>query len=79
VGRRGGLDDVEKRKFLTLPVLELQLLCHQPVASRYTDYAIPAPNYKHVHLVIYRNEVQKEISGRVNSRSVIFRFKNRSR
>jgi hypothetical protein len=38
VGTRAGLDDVEKRKFLTLPGLELQL-----VASRYTDYAIPAP------------------------------------
>jgi hypothetical protein len=33
-----GLDDVEKRKFLTLPGLELE-----PVASRYTDYHIPAP------------------------------------
>jgi hypothetical protein len=35
---RAGLDDMEKRKFFTLPGLELQ-----PVASRYTDYAIPAP------------------------------------
>jgi hypothetical protein len=34
---RAGLDDLEKRKFLTLPGLELQ-----PVASRYTEYAIPA-------------------------------------
>jgi hypothetical protein len=34
---RAGLDDVEKRKFLPLPGLV------QPVASRYTDYAIPAP------------------------------------
>jgi hypothetical protein len=33
VGPRAGLDDVEKRKFLIL----------QPVTSRYTDYAIPAP------------------------------------
>jgi hypothetical protein len=31
--------DVEKRKFLTLPVLELH-----PVARHYTDYTIPAPN-----------------------------------
>jgi hypothetical protein len=37
VGPRAGLDDVEKRKFLYLPGLELQ-----PVASRYTDCAIPA-------------------------------------
>jgi hypothetical protein len=28
VGPRTGLDDVEKRKFLTLPELELQPLCH---------------------------------------------------
>jgi hypothetical protein len=32
-----GLGDREKRKFLTLPGLELRPL------SRYTDYAIPAP------------------------------------
>jgi hypothetical protein len=38
------LDDVEKRKFLNLPGLELRpLAVVQPVASRYTDYAIPAP------------------------------------
>jgi hypothetical protein len=37
---RAGLDDVQKRKFLTLPGLELQ-----PVSSRYTDYAIPVPYY----------------------------------
>jgi hypothetical protein len=39
VGSSVGLDDVEKKKFFTLPGLELQ-----PVASRYTDYAIPAPD-----------------------------------
>jgi hypothetical protein len=44
VGPRAGLDDLEKRKFLTLPGLELRpLSVVQPVASRYTDYAIPAP------------------------------------
>jgi hypothetical protein len=37
VDLRAGLDDLEKRKFLTVPGLELQ-----PVASRYTDYTIPA-------------------------------------
>jgi hypothetical protein len=37
VDLRAGLDDLEKRKFFNLPGLELQ-----PVASCYTDYAIPA-------------------------------------
>jgi hypothetical protein len=39
VGPRTGLDDVEKRQFLTLPELELRrLLVFQPVASPYTNY-----------------------------------------
>jgi hypothetical protein len=42
---RAGLDDVEKRKFLILPGLELQLL----VVSRYTDYAITAPHVLHTN------------------------------
>jgi hypothetical protein len=44
VDPRGGLDDMEKWKLFTLPGLELpSLLVVQPVASRYTDWAIPAP------------------------------------
>jgi hypothetical protein len=39
VGPRAGLDDVEKRKFLTLPGFEHLPSVFQPVASRYTDYA----------------------------------------
>jgi hypothetical protein len=35
---------MEKRKFLTLPGLELRPSVVQPLASRYTDYAIPAPS-----------------------------------
>jgi hypothetical protein len=42
VGSRAGLDDVEKRKFLTLLGLELRHSVGQAVASRYTDYALPA-------------------------------------
>jgi hypothetical protein len=43
VDPRAGLDDVEKRKFLTLLGLNFDPLVVQPVASCYTDYAIPAP------------------------------------
>jgi hypothetical protein len=45
VDPRAGLDDMEKWKFFTLLGLELPLpLVVQPVASRYTDWAIPALN-----------------------------------
>jgi hypothetical protein len=37
VGPRAGLDDVEKRKYLTIPGLELRHSAVQPVASRFTD------------------------------------------
>jgi LEA14-like dessication related protein len=40
MGPRVGLDDVEKKKLLTLPGLELRPSVVQPVASLYTDYAI---------------------------------------
>jgi hypothetical protein len=42
VGLRAGLDAAEKRKFLTLPGLELRPSIVQLVAPRYTDCAIPA-------------------------------------
>jgi hypothetical protein len=45
MGPRAGLDDVDKRKFLILPGLELRILCRP--ANRYTDYAIPAYNLKY--------------------------------
>jgi hypothetical protein len=50
VGLRTGVDDMEKRKFLTLPGLELRPI-GRPARSRYTHYAIPAPSsvgYTHV-------------------------------
>jgi hypothetical protein len=43
VHSRAGLDDVEKRKFLTLPESNSDPANVQPIASRYTDYAILAP------------------------------------
>jgi hypothetical protein len=39
---RTGLDDVESRKILPLPGIELDPLAVQAVASRYTDGPIPA-------------------------------------
>jgi hypothetical protein len=42
VGPRIDLDDVEKRKFLTLPGLKLRPV--QSIGCRYTDWAIPAPD-----------------------------------
>jgi hypothetical protein len=42
-GTKIDLDNFEKRKFLTLLGLELQFLGRQPIASHYTDLAIPAP------------------------------------
>jgi hypothetical protein len=41
VGPRAGLDDVEKKKFLTLLGLDPDSSVVQPVTSRYIDYAIP--------------------------------------
>jgi hypothetical protein len=40
VDPRGGLDDVERRKFFTLSDIEHRPLGHQTVASRYTKCAI---------------------------------------
>jgi hypothetical protein len=40
--RTAGLDDVEKKKFLTTPGLEPDPSVVQPVGSRYTDCVIPA-------------------------------------
>jgi hypothetical protein len=51
MGLRTGLDDVVKRKFLTLPGLEARPLC--PARSQYcTDYAIPA-----VPVFIYASKI----------------------
>jgi hypothetical protein len=43
VDSRACLDDVKKKKFLTYQGSTSNTSVVQPVASRYTDYAIPAP------------------------------------
>jgi hypothetical protein len=51
VVHRASPDDVEKRKFLTPPGLEFRPSVVQHVASRYTDYAIPAPTQRFPKLI----------------------------
>jgi hypothetical protein len=43
VGPQASLDNVEKRKFLTIQGLNSGPSAVQLIARRYTDYAIPAP------------------------------------
>jgi hypothetical protein len=52
VDLRAGLDDVEKRKFLTLTGFQIYPSVVQPVVSRYTDYAIPAYALPYILLII---------------------------
>jgi hypothetical protein len=42
VGLRDGLDDVEKKKFLMIPGLEIDPSVVQPISSRFTDCAVQA-------------------------------------
>jgi hypothetical protein len=55
VGPIAGLDEVEKRKFLTLSGLELRPdpSAVQPVASLYNDYAIPAQSEGNTGLMVW--------------------------
>jgi hypothetical protein len=46
VDPRAGLDDVEKKKFLTYRKLKCASSVVQPVANRYTDCAIRLSNRK---------------------------------
>jgi hypothetical protein len=57
---RAGLEEVEKRKFLTLPALELE------AASRYTDCAIPASSFS-VVLITLSNSGNRSHSCRASN------------
>jgi hypothetical protein len=57
VDPRADLHDVEKRKFLTLLGLNSDPSVVQPVASDYTDCAIPAPDiWSKIDFFIYPTE-----------------------
>jgi hypothetical protein len=55
MGPRTGLDDVEKRKFFTLPGLELRPL--RRAASRYTDWAIWKKYFLVINISIERAKI----------------------
>jgi hypothetical protein len=63
VGSRTSLDNVEKIKFLTLLGLERDPSVVQPVGSRYTDCAIPAP---HILSLIYHINKLMYLSSLIN-------------
>jgi hypothetical protein len=65
-GSRAGLDNVEKRKFLTLAGFEFQPPVVQPAASRYSDDAIPAPK-GHTTTVFILGVGQERILGAATS------------
>jgi hypothetical protein len=66
VGPKTGLDDVGKRKFLTLPGLELRSLVVQPVANRYTDCAIPVPLLKCIYIYTHTHTKFEMLSRNVS-------------
>jgi hypothetical protein len=69
VDPRTGLDDMQKRKFLTLPGIKLLHLVVQPVARRYTYYAIPA--YVHFKMAIRDNSIGIATAYRLDGRGSI--------
>jgi hypothetical protein len=54
VGLRTVLDDVEKKNSCPYRDMNSDPSVVQPVASRYTDCAIPAPNIEHVIIKKYK-------------------------
>jgi hypothetical protein len=57
---RAGLEDVEKKKLLTLPRSDPSVV--QPVVSSCTDYAIPAPRNANIILIMWCESLQKIVS-----------------
>jgi hypothetical protein len=59
VGPRTGLDDVERTQILALPGLEFDPSAVQPVASLYTDCAIPASVIIIIIIIITTTQTHK--------------------
>jgi hypothetical protein len=51
VDSRAGLNNVQKRKFLILLDSNSNPSAVQPIASRYTDYTILAPQHSHMKVI----------------------------
>jgi hypothetical protein len=69
-----GLDDMEKRKFLTLSGLELRPSVVQLVASRYTDWAVSARMYMKRLFILQVTQYTYNI--RIMGSSILFRELN---
>jgi hypothetical protein len=57
VGPRAGLDDVEKRKFLTLPGLELRLLGHPGRSQSLYRLSYPGSVVSHTYMYIREHKL----------------------
>jgi hypothetical protein len=68
VGLRADLDDVEKREFFTYRDSNSDLSVVQPVASRYTDYAIPASKTCGVEVYVHAFLFSASLSDRFTFR-----------
>jgi hypothetical protein len=60
VGPRAGLDDVEKRKFLTLPRLELQLLSRPTLSQSLYRLRYPGSPY-YLHKDMWEDNIKMDL------------------
>jgi hypothetical protein len=72
VDPRAGLDDVEKKKFLTVSELELRPLGRPGRSYRYTDYAILAHTFNFISGIFDRRNVD---SNREQKSWTMFNYK----